>query len=253
MKPNLRRRGPLTTLPGAALMPGLIAAGLAIAFGVGPHARDGAGEGAKGSAGFLAASPATSAVASIASTGSPLAAAASALAADPKGAPDRATTARAVCDRFAVTLRAELSKALAAGGPAGAIDICRERAPAIAAALAKETGWRVGRTSLRVRNTADLPDVWETRALQEFDARRAKGEDPATMEFSEALGDSAGTGIFRYAKAIPMVEACAPCHGKSIAPEVAARIARLYPRDQATGFAPGDVRGAFTITEPLKP
>jgi hypothetical protein len=25
----------------------------------------------------------------------------------------------------------------------------------------------------------------------------------------------------------------------------------LYPEDQATGFSPGDIRGAFTILKPL--
>jgi len=51
-------------------------------------------------------------------------------------------------------------------------------------------------------------------------------------------------------KAIPMrAEPCLLCHG---APEPAlkAEIDRLYPQDQATGFRPGELRGAFTVSAP---
>ncbi|MGM0774574.1 MAG: c-type heme family protein, partial [Pseudomonadota bacterium] len=38
------------------------------------------------------------------------------------------------------------------------------------------------------------------------------------------------------------------CHGKSIDPEVKAKLDELYPEDQATGFSEGDLRGAFVVT-----
>ncbi|MDQ8208480.1 DUF3365 domain-containing protein [Coraliomargarita sp. SDUM461003] len=42
---------------------------------------------------------------------------------------------------------------------------------------------------------------------------------------------------------------CLACHGDpaSIAPEVAQKIAQLYPADTATGFAVGELRGAFRV------
>ena len=55
-------------------------------------------------------------------------------------------------------LKGELGKAMAAGGPVAAISVCRERAPAIAARLSRESGAAVGRTALRVRNPANAPD-----------------------------------------------------------------------------------------------
>ncbi len=39
------------------------------------------------------------------------------------------------------------------------------------------------------------------------------------------------------------------CHGSSLQPELKAEILCLYPNDQATGFKPGELRGAFTVTE----
>mgnify|MGYP003340573505 CR=1 FL=1 len=54
-------------------------------------------------------------------------------------------------------------------------------------------------------------------------------------------------------KAIPTAEICTTCHGVSLKPEVSARLQQLYPADQATGFAVGDLRGAFTLSERLNP
>ena len=45
------------------------------------------------------------------------------------------------------------------------------------------------------------------------------------------------------------VDVCLKCHGdaESLAPEVSDRLAELYPDDRATGFAMGDLRGAFVV------
>jgi hypothetical protein len=57
-------------------------------------------------------------------------------------------------------------------------------------------------------------------------------------------------GRVRYMRAIVTDGVCLACHGASLAPEVAAAIDERYPEDEARGFAPGDLRGAFTITWP---
>lgn len=50
-------------------------------------------------------------------------------------------------------------------------------------------------------------------------------------------------------RAIPMKEQpCAACHGTSIAPEVKDKLAELYPTDKATGFKPGELRGAILVS-----
>jgi len=51
-----------------------------------------------------------------------------------------------------------------------------------------------------------------------------------------------------YLRAIPMVgQPCLSCHGTGIDPAVTARIAKLYPKDKATGFMPGELRGAMLV------
>lgn len=59
-------------------------------------------------------------------------------------------------------------------------------------------------------------------------------------------------GTFRYMKAIPMQGMCMTCHGgqELIPDNVKERLATLYPDDQATGFTPGSLRGAFTVSIP---
>ncbi len=73
----------------------------------------------------------------------------------------------------------------------------------------------------------------------------------AKLERSE-VADVGGVPTFRYMKAIPTAEPCLTCHGVNVAEPVKAKLAQLYPQDQATGFKAGDIRGAFTISKPLK-
>jgi hypothetical protein len=54
-------------------------------------------------------------------------------------------------------------------------------------------------------------------------------------------------------KALPTQELCLACHGTAgrIDPAVRARLAELYPGDRATGYRPGEIRGALTLRRPL--
>ena len=56
-----------------------------------------------------------------------------------------------------------------------------------------------------------------------------------------------------YLRAIPMQEQpCSVGHGTDIDPAFAARIAELYPDDLATGFEPGELRGALLVSWPAQ-
>ncbi len=135
-------------------------------------------------------------------------------------------------------------------GPVEAIAVCRESAPAIAARISRERGWKVGRTSLRVRNPANAPDAWELEVLRRFEERAARGEKVGELEFGQICRDGE-RAEFRYMKALPTGDICLLCHGRDLAPEVVRRLDELYPRDQARGFARGEIRGAITIVQPL--
>ena len=109
----------------------------------------------------------------------------------------------------------------------------------------------IGRTSLKIRNSANAPDNWELAVLRQFEARKIQGEPADKLEFFAVIDDDKGQKTFRYMKAIPTVALCLNCHGETLSPEVAAKLKELYPNDQAHGFKEGDLRGAFTIAKPL--
>ncbi len=163
----------------------------------------------------------------------------------------RAQQSRIEVKAFMGELKQALKSALKSGGPMAGIEVCNKVAPAIAAAQSRKTGWRVGRTSLRPRNRHNAPDAWEKKVLKKFEVRKAAGEDPKKMEFYEVTKWK-GKPVFRYMKAIPTAaKPCLACHGRSIKPGIIKKLDRLYPGDRARGYQAGDIRGAFSIIQPL--
>jgi hypothetical protein len=162
----------------------------------------------------------------------------------------RTTESQAVTAEFMQTLKGELQAAMQSGGPVNAIEVCNKRAPEIAAGFSEKNGWMVARTSLKYRNPDNAPDAWERKVLEQFEERKANGEDPKQMVHAEVVEDG-GTKKFRFMKAIPTGPVCLACHGEKIDAATEARIQELYPEDHARGFNEGDIRGAFTITQPM--
>ena len=162
----------------------------------------------------------------------------------------RTAESRAVTMEFMQTLKGELQAAMKAGGPVNAIQVCNKRAPEIAAGFSEQKGWMVARTSLKYRNPNNAPDAWERTVLEQFEGRKANGEDPKQMEYADVVEDD-GVKKFRFMKAIPTGPVCLACHGETIDAAVESRIQELYPEDRARGYNAGDIRGAFTITQPL--
>ena len=161
----------------------------------------------------------------------------------------RIAVSREAIKSFAGALQEQLMSSMAVGGPTAAIEVCKIAAPNIAAEVSDARGWRIGRTSLKLRNPDNAPDAWELAVLHEFEARNAAGEDPGTLDHGEIVVRG-GQRTFRYMKAIGTQPVCTMCHGTSIAPEVTARLDALYPEDRARGFEVGDIRGAFSIAQP---
>lgn len=162
----------------------------------------------------------------------------------------RVEASRAMAKAFAQSLQQALQTAIATGGPLAAIEVCNSEAPAIAARQSVEHGAHVSRVSLKPRNPADAPDDWQRAVLTRFNAAAATGEPPAKLETWEVV-ETDGKPTFRYMRAIPTGEMCLSCHGANIAPELAAKLSELYPGDPARGYAAGDIRGAFSIDQPL--
>ncbi len=149
--------------------------------------------------------------------------------------------------KFGGTLKPELKKALQSGGPAHAIGVCSEKAPAIAKDLRDSSGWYIKRVSLKARNSSTAtPDAWEAQVLKQFDERQANGESARNMAYSEVVD-----GKFRFMKAQGVAEVCLNCHGADVKPEVEAVLKQKYPDDMARGYTLGQIRGAFSLAKDM--
>lgn len=160
--------------------------------------------------------------------------------------------ARLAIAELAASLKTSLVEALGSGGPIAALPVCQSIAPEAARTASQSHDLSIRRTALRVRNPDNAPDALERRVLEDFVAQTARGADPDKLEHAEIVHDSSGRTL-RFMKPIVMAEKpCAACHGPAIAPEVLSTIRNLYPNDGATGFAPGEIRGAFSVSMPLE-
>lgn len=160
--------------------------------------------------------------------------------------------ARKTAASLVQTLGGELKAAMTAGGPAGAIGICKARAPQIAAEAAQKTGMSIKRVSLNNRNPKAVPDTWETQTIAALEKRLAAGEKPETLDLHAVVGDGDGKE-FRYAKALVTQPLCLNCHGdpEKMPPDVKAVLATEYPNDKAVGYSAGMIRGILSIRKPL--
>lgn len=144
----------------------------------------------------------------------------------------------AMFSRLFAALGEAMAKPAPEGGAAGAIGVCKEQAPKIAQAVAREKGVMIGRTSAKLRNPANAAPVWAASLLadQPADARLAANTD----------------GSLGVTLPIKLAASCLACHGNpdTIDPAVKAAIAAKYPKDQATGFKEGDLRGWFWVEVP---
>ncbi len=165
-----------------------------------------------------------------------LALAAFALAGCPEAQVDHQARGAELLAPFKMKLKGALLQGMESG-PAEAIGACRAEAPQIAASLSTD-GVRMGRSSHKLRNPQNAPPDWLVPILEAYASTAA--------EHVPQLADL-GDGRSGYAEPIIVQPLCLTCHGETLHPDVAGRIAELYPEDEATGFAEGDFRGVFWV------
>ncbi|MBT8078772.1 MAG: DUF3365 domain-containing protein [Gammaproteobacteria bacterium] len=151
---------------------------------------------------------------------------------------DEATLERGA--ELLLPFKRDLQEALKSGlekGPVEAISVCRFQAPAIATSLSRD-GIRLGRTSHRLRNPANQSPGWVSPVLESY------LENPGSRAARIVPLPGGRSG---YVEPIVLQPLCLSCHGETLAPDLAERVAELYPDDRATGFNVGDLRGVFWV------
>lgn len=161
--------------------------------------------------------------------------------------------ARAAATAYREALRETLEAAIRQRGTAAAIDVCRDEAPRLATEIGAAHGVRIGRVPVtgRARNPANAARGWQAEALARFTDAVAAGAPAAEQLHVQRDGLTEGV-LLGLARGIPTEPTCLACHGAAIGADVAAALARNYPDDRATGFAPGDLRGLLwvEVTDP---
>lgn len=129
----------------------------------------------------------------------------------------------------------ELTEAVGEGNFARGVEVCQEAAPKIAKMVSEEYDVDIGRTSFKVRNPENRPRRWAEPIVQ------ARVQKELLLEGPD--------GKVAYMAPIKLAEVCVKCHGtaEQIPDDVEKMLAEKYPEDEATGFAPGDLRGWFWV------
>jgi len=107
--------------------------------------------------------------------------------------------AMAAKDELFKQLSTRLIEAMSNGGPAAAIEVCSREAPNIAAAVGKENGVAIGRTSFKLRNPNNAPPEWTTSLIE----KRSEHAEFVSLP-------DGGTGALLPIK---LKTQCLACHG----------------------------------------
>ena len=137
----------------------------------------------------------------------------------------------------------ELTHALNQGGPTFAIQSCHIDVVGAIRRIERREGVAAGRTSDRLRNPTNAPRAWAAPLVEANAGRLARDVGGFAVDLGNAVG------VLRPIAQRPM---CASCHGPAerLDPGVVAALGDRYPKDRATGFEEGEIRGWFWVELP---
>ncbi|MCC7443137.1 MAG: DUF3365 domain-containing protein [Bdellovibrionales bacterium] len=156
----------------------------------------------------------------------------------------RLETATRAADAALQRLKSRLMDEM--GGPGGAekaIPFCHVSAIPMTAEEVSGKVVSVKRATLKPRNEANRATGVEAKLLKEWESLTKAGKPlPA---FDTRVTD----GQLHYFRPLKVDGQCLACHGQkeSLAPGVKAELERNFPKDQATGYQPGDLRGLVHV------
>ena len=125
-----------------------------------------------------------------------------------------------------------------------------DNVPGWGKALSDATQMDFSRTALGVRTPANAPDAWERQQMEQMSFMLDAGVDPSTMEIAEIVTEGE-TKLFRWMRPVLMGDSCLACHGEAIDARVKLLLGQEYPLDEATGYAAGQLGGAYSVRKIL--
>jgi hypothetical protein len=147
-------------------------------------------------------------------------------------------------------LSSNLLAAITRTGLNDALPYCSDKAIPITKAVAAKNGVGLSRVTHKARNPANKASEAELAVIRQFQSELTAQHAPAPIAATNAT-----QAVSVYIPIVISNPLCLMCHGKpgtEVSTELQATIRRLYPDDQATGFALGDLRGAWRVGFPPK-
>lgn len=141
------------------------------------------------------------------------------------------------------SLSKHLVNAIKEKGTAGAVEFCNLKAIPITDSMSIALGAQIKRVSDRTRNPNNKANEAELAYIQKLKDAKAEGKEQGPI-----LSEIDGKMVGYY----PIItnHMCMQCHGKpgkDINALTLAKIKKLYPNDQATGYGENEIRGLFVV------
>lgn len=142
-------------------------------------------------------------------------------------------------------LSSQLGKAIADAGFTNAIQFCSVHGITLTTSVGTTNKVVLRRVTHRPRNPMNRADTNELAIIRRLEQKQSDGIPPGP------LVSSRGPDVITYYAPIVLnLPLCLNCHGEpgtDIQPEVVAAINEIYPADEATGFASGELRGLWRV------
>ncbi len=144
------------------------------------------------------------------------------------------------------TLGMNMKKHMKAGGPVDAAKFCNSEAYSLTLGVDKEYGKNVSvkRISLKNRNSANAAIGHEKSILESLETLQDSG-----VVLPSYVVERVNVDTYKFYK--PLIinkQVCLKCHGDiSKNPKLSTFFSGAYPKDKATGYKLGDLRGAIVV------
>jgi hypothetical protein len=142
-------------------------------------------------------------------------------------------------------LSSRLGKAIAEAGHTNAIEFCSVHGITLTTSVGLTNRAVVRRVTHRPRNPKNRAKADELAVLRQFEAELRKGATPKPV-----VAATEPDSFTYYAPIVLNQPLCLSCHGQpgtEIKPDVLDQLRKAYPKDEATGFGLGQLRGLWAV------
>ena len=136
-------------------------------------------------------------------------------------------------------LMKNVSQQIEKGGVESALDYCNIEAMPLTQKMSDKYGLDISRVSDKNRNPKNIANSEELQLIEEYKKQLLAGEILKPVRTDT-----------HYYEPLVTNAMCLQCHGepgKNVKPNVAVKIAKLYPEDLAMGYKENEVRGLISI------